>query len=230
MLKQEPYRLEGLEYYSTCLWHMKKQVELVYISNYAFERSLNSPETWTILGNCYSLQKEHETALKYFSKAIQLDVYFSYAHTLSGHEYVDNEDFEQARKCYQEALKADERHYNAWWGLGNIFHKQEKYEQAEFHFKRATAINGRAAILYSYLGMTHHHQNRLDEAIGNFDTAIALDPHNSLNKYQKAQALRTAQRDQEALDLLLALNQEVPKEAPIHIGIGEIYKKLGNYR
>jgi len=70
MLKQEPYRLEGLEYYSTCLWHMKKQVELCYISNYAFERSLNAPETWTILGNCYSLQKEHETALKYFSKAL----------------------------------------------------------------------------------------------------------------------------------------------------------------
>jgi len=38
------------------------------------------------------------------------------------------------------------------------------------------------------------------------------------------------QRDQEALDLLLALNQEVPKEAPIHINIGKIYKKLGKYR
>jgi anaphase-promoting complex subunit 3 len=24
MLKMEPYRLEGLEYYSTCLWHLKK--------------------------------------------------------------------------------------------------------------------------------------------------------------------------------------------------------------
>ena len=24
MLKYEPYRLEGLEYYSTCLWHLKK--------------------------------------------------------------------------------------------------------------------------------------------------------------------------------------------------------------
>ena len=40
MLKQEPYRLEGLEYYSNCLWHLKKQVELVYISKYASRRSL----------------------------------------------------------------------------------------------------------------------------------------------------------------------------------------------
>ena len=94
MLKMEPYRLEGLEYYSTCLWHLKKQMDLCYISNYALERSLFAPETWCILGNCYSLQKEHETALKFFGRAIQLDVYFSYAHTLSGHEYIENEDFE----------------------------------------------------------------------------------------------------------------------------------------
>jgi tetratricopeptide (TPR) repeat protein len=37
-------------------------------------------------------------------------------------------------------------------------------------------------------------------------------------------------RDQEALDLLLQLNQEIPKEAPIHINIGKIYKKKGKFR
>lgn len=40
------------------------------------------------MGNCYSLQKDHETALKNFQRAVQLDSRFSYAHTLCGHEYV----------------------------------------------------------------------------------------------------------------------------------------------
>jgi len=93
MIKVEPYRLEGLEYFSTCLWHLKKQVELCYLSNYALEKSLFSPETWCVVGNCFSLQKEHETALKFFSRAIQLNPAFAYAHTLSGHEFVSNEDF-----------------------------------------------------------------------------------------------------------------------------------------
>mgnify|MGYP000371134110 FL=1 len=35
------------------------------------------------------------------------------------------------------------------------------------------------------------------------------------------------QQDQQALELLLKLNLQVPKEAPIHINIGKIYKKLG---
>ena len=32
----------------------------------------------------------------------------------------------------------------------------------------------------------------------------------------------------EALEVLLELNKQVPKEAPIHIVIGKIYKKMGN--
>lgn len=33
MIKLEPYRLEGLDSYSTCLWRLKKQVELCQLSN-----------------------------------------------------------------------------------------------------------------------------------------------------------------------------------------------------
>ena len=39
------------------------------------------------MGNCYSLQKDHETALKNFQRAVQLNSRFTYAHTLCGHEY-----------------------------------------------------------------------------------------------------------------------------------------------
>jgi anaphase-promoting complex subunit 3 len=73
VLSVEPYRLEGLEYYSTCLWHLKKQVDLCYLSNHALEKSLFAPETWCVVGNCYSLQKENETALKFFNRAIQIN-------------------------------------------------------------------------------------------------------------------------------------------------------------
>jgi len=64
------------------------------------KKSLFSPETWCVVGNCYSLQKEHETALKFFNRSIQLNNNFAYAHTLCGHEFVANEDFDQAKKCY----------------------------------------------------------------------------------------------------------------------------------
>ena len=55
MLKIEPYRLEGLEYFSTCLWHLKRQNDLIYLSNYCLEKSRNAPETCCVVGNCFSL-------------------------------------------------------------------------------------------------------------------------------------------------------------------------------
>ena len=33
MRRLEPYRLEGLEYYSTCLWHQREQNALIFLSN-----------------------------------------------------------------------------------------------------------------------------------------------------------------------------------------------------
>ena len=134
MRKVEPYRLEGLEYYSTCLWHLKDQHALIYLSNQALQKSLFAPETWCVVGNCYSLQREHETAIKFFGRAIQLNQNFAYAHTLCGHEFVANEDYDSGKKCYQAALKADQSHYNAWWGLGNISYKQEKFPEAHQYF------------------------------------------------------------------------------------------------
>ncbi len=227
-LRVEPYRLEGIEYYSTCLWHLRKQVDLCSIANYALEKSLFAPETWCAVGNCFSLQKEHETALKFFNRAIQLNPYFPYAHTLCGHEYVANEDFEQARKCYQRALSADDKHYNAWWGLGNIYLKQEKYDHAIQYFKTAIKINPRSSVLVTYLGMTYFHNRQPREALECFEAAEKMDPNNPLNRYQKATVLMSMNQLDRALAVLEELNVRVPREAPIHILIGKIYKRLGN--
>ena len=91
----DPYRLEGLEVYSTVLWHMKKEVELSGLAQEAIALDRQSPMAWCIMGNCFSLQKEHETALRFFQRSLQLDPTFTYAYTLCGHEYFANEDFEK---------------------------------------------------------------------------------------------------------------------------------------
>jgi len=87
------------------------------------EKSTFAFETWIAVGNCFSLQKEHENSLKFFNRAIQLNPNQPYGHSLCGSEFMFNEDFLKARKCFENALNLDIRHYNAWWGLGNIYFK-----------------------------------------------------------------------------------------------------------
>lgn len=39
------------------LWHLKREVELSHLAQEAVEWDRRSPHAWTIMGNCFSLQK-----------------------------------------------------------------------------------------------------------------------------------------------------------------------------
>ena len=105
---------QGMEVYSTVLWHMKREVELGHLAQEAVALDRRSPWAWTIMGNCFSLQKEHDAAIRLFQRALQLDSTCTYAYTLAGHEYFANEDFDKGMGCYRNAIRLDPRHYNAW--------------------------------------------------------------------------------------------------------------------
>ena len=111
-------------------------------------------------GNCFSAQREHELALRFFRRAAELDPQCAYAHTLAAHEHVACEDFERATTRYRHALRIDARHYNAWFGLGLVYFRQEKHQLAVYHFQRAIRIHARSSVLHCYLGMVLHAAKR----------------------------------------------------------------------
>ena len=139
---------------STTLWQLKEEIKLSYLAQQVKQHGKTSPYVWCVVGNCFSYQKEHDLALKFFQRAIQIDSRCTYAYTLSGHEYVSNEDFDKAIECYRHAIRVDDRHYTAWYGLGTIYHRQEKYDIAEYHFRKALNINPKSSVLHTYIGLT----------------------------------------------------------------------------
>ena len=221
-----PWQLEGMEVYSTALWHLKREVELSYLAQEVVATDRLSPHAWCVVGNCFSLQKEHELALSYFQRALQLCPRFTYAHTLCGHEYFANEDFDKGLSCYRTAIAVDPLHYNAWYGLGTIYFRQEKYELAEIHFRRALDINPRSSVLSCYLGMALHKLQRNMEALGLLQDAITSDPKNPLAKFERACVLMSENHLSEALAELHELQQMAPKEATVYFQLGKVYKRL----
>jgi len=72
MRTKEPYRLEGLEWLSTALWHLQQEIDLSALASDLMTTDRQHPSTWIAAGNCFSLHKEHETAIKFFERAIQV--------------------------------------------------------------------------------------------------------------------------------------------------------------
>ncbi|KYN06504.1 Cell division cycle protein 27 like protein [Cyphomyrmex costatus] len=145
-----------------------------------------SYSAWCATGNLFSAQTEHETAIKFFQRAIQVDPNFPYAYTLLGHEYVLTEELDKAITAFRNAIRLDPRHYNAWFGLGTIFSKQEQYSLAELHFKRALQINPQNSALMCHIGVVQHALKKTDQALKTLNTALMNDPYNILCKSHRA--------------------------------------------
>ncbi|XP_063045080.1 cell division cycle protein 27 homolog [Engraulis encrasicolus] len=223
----ESYRVEGMEIYSTTLWHLQKDVSLSALSKDLTDMDKNSPEPWCVAGNCFSLQREHDIAIKFFTRAIQVDPSFAYAYTLLGHELVLTEELEKALGCFRNAIRLNTRHYNAWYGLGMIYYKQEKFNLAEIHFKKALSINPQSSVLLCHIGVVQHALKKSDHALETLNRAIGIDPKNPLCKFHRASILFASEKYKAALQELEELKQIVPKESLVYFLIGKVYKKLG---
>ncbi|XP_031830400.1 cell division cycle protein 27 isoform X2 [Nomia melanderi] len=224
----EPQRTELMEIYSTVLWHLHAEVQLSTLAQELVSEDRNSPAAWCATGNLFSAQTEHETAIKFFQRAIQVDPNFPYAYTLLGHEYVTTEELDKAITAFRSAIRLDSRHYNAWFGLGTIFSKQEQYSLAELHFKRALQINPQNSAIMCHIGVVQNALKKTDQALKTLNAAIANDPDNTLCKFHRASINFSIGRHAEALSEFEELKNIVPKESLVYYSIGKVHKKLGN--
>lgn len=226
--KVEPHRLQGTEYYSTALWHLQREIKLSMLAQELIEFDKTAPQTWCVAGNCFGLQKEHETAIKFLQRAIQVDPDFAYAYTLLGHELVLTEEMDHAMACFRNAIRIDARHYNAWYGIGMIYYKQEKYQLAELHYRKALSISSCSPVLLCHIGVVQHALKKTESALTTLNKAIEMDPKNALCKFHRASIYFSMEKHQLALHELEELKQIVPKESLVYFLIGKVHKRLGN--
>jgi len=110
----DPYRLQDMDIFSTLLWHLHDTLSLAHLSQELISIDRLSPQAWIAVGNSFSLQKEHDEAMRCFRRASQLDPRCAYASTLSGHEAVSMEEFDRGIAFFETAVRIDRRHFNAW--------------------------------------------------------------------------------------------------------------------
>lgn len=225
--QKEPYRHEFMEIYSTCLWQLQKDYALSALAQDLMHQDKNSPVTWCVAGNCFSLHKEHDVAIKFFTRAVEIDPDYVYAYTLVGHELVITEELDKALIFFRGSILKDPRHYNAWFGIGTIYSKQERYKMAEIHYQHALDINPRNSVIMVHIGAMQYFLKNSEKALQIFNKAIALDPLNPLCKFHRGSMYFSMGNLELALTELEELKEMVPKESVVYYLIGKIYKKMG---
>lgn len=221
-----PARVEDLEFYSTVLWHLKRDVELSFLAHEIMDLDRLAPQAWCIIGNSLSVQKDHEGALKCFKRATQLDSKFAYAFTLQGHEHIAGEEYDKGLEAYRCAVGIDPRHYNSWYGLGKVFERQGKFDIAEGHYRIAATINPNNAVLVCCIGTVLEKMQKMSVALGFYNRATEMAPKSTMARYKKSRALISMGEKEKALVELLILKDLTPEDANVHFLLGKVYSGL----
>lgn len=224
--EREPYRVQGLEYYSSCLFHLKRQNELSRLSASALKAHYFRPETWIALANCYSLMGDHDSALTFLGRAVQVDPFNSYAHCIIGHEYVAKNNYDLARKSYDKAFDIDKKCLRAIWGIGLINMETEQFDKAIRQFKNGLEINQDSAPFYTQMAKAYLNKSDFEMALKCSKKACELSPQDSYNSFIKAQILFKLHRYDEALDECNSLIKKSTKEQQVYLLLGQVQQSL----
>jgi len=151
---------------------MERQPKLAFIAQVASATDKFRPETCCVVGNYYSLKSEHEKAVMYFRRALNLDRTFLSAWTLMGHEYVEMKNTHAAIEAYRRAVDVNRKDYRAWYGLGQTYEVLEMHYYALFYYQRAAALKPYDAQMWQAMGSCYDKMNRTIDAIKAYKRAL----------------------------------------------------------
>lgn len=233
----EPYRLSGLEYYSTCLWRLEDSVALSALATKFVGIAKHRPETWCMVGNLFSIKQEHERAQKFFMRAVELcESQFNsghntdcrhYAYVLLGHELVLQNEFEKAIQCYRNALNKRPRLINAFLGIGEVKMKEEQFQEAAQIFQMALQYVSKNATIWSNMGHAYYELSQYATALKCFEKALKLKPNFPHAMYYRANVYYKMNEFDKALCELKKMDKTNPKEAMVNYMLGKVYHRLG---
>ncbi|VDD85704.1 unnamed protein product [Enterobius vermicularis] len=223
-----PHRLAGMEVLSTALWHEQDSRRLSMLAAELTGNARSFAETWCAAGNCFSVQKQHETAIECFERAVTLKPQFAYAYSLLGHELLDTDQLDKAASSFRRALCLCPTDYRAWFGLGLLHFKREQLAWARFYLKRAVSINPSNSVLLCQLSVVEQSLHNNHSAMNLLDRALEIAPDNAACRFYRARLLYEMRDYKTCRTALNDLKLFAHDEAQVFFLLGRVYKKLNN--
>ena len=216
-----------LEIHSSVLWQLRRELEIAQLAARALNLRRTNAATWVTLGNCFSLQKDNDAAVKFFRRATQICPNHPSAYALLGLEFAAREKLDKAQEAFSRAVALQPRNYVAWWGQGNVLMSQEEFSSAYAHYSRAAELNRHSSALQASLGVAAAALSSPADARTHFSAAAAMNPENVFALYNCGQIDLSQGKLESARDYLEKAKALAPKEPAVHFLLGKVFAANG---
>lgn len=126
-------------------------------------------------GDAVSLKKDYDSALRFYSQALDEDPDSPKANLAMGITLSKFGRYEEAKKYYEKTIeiKPDSQAYN---NLGLWYDAQGYLYEAERHFLKALELDPRMSQAYNNLGMVYGKKGENEKALPEFERSLELNP------------------------------------------------------
>lgn len=165
-----------------------------------------------------SAQEPDPVSLENNPKKVGSEVYLSAARI---HE--QRGDLAGAIAQYQKAIANNPKDVTAHIGLGRIYDRQGEYAKAVEQYQSAIQIDPKRALPRNDLGLCYARHGEIEKSVAELQHAVKLQPESKLYRNNLATVLVEANREQEALQQLLAAHPP----AAAHYNLGALLSRCG---
>lgn len=210
---------------------MKKLWLVVFLLLSGVTNSLaQTAESYYAKGYKASQQRDAETAIDNFTKAIELNPKYSEAYYARGYVYGNVGRFNEAVADYSQALVLNPKDTKALYARASALQDMRSFDEAITDYNALLELNPKKAKTYvNNLGIIAHEKSEYEKAITFFNKAIELDPAYIRPYYNRALSNSLLGKYVEAnVDNSKVLEMD-PKDASAMNNRGINYTKMGEY-
>ncbi|MEE8575355.1 MAG: tetratricopeptide repeat protein [Thermodesulfobacteriota bacterium] len=154
------------------------------------------------LGLSYALAGDQKTALKHYTKALEVNPNFSTAHYNRGKAYSKLGMINEAVIDYKKALELYPGHKRANLNLANIYGRRGEYKLAIEHYNRAIRISSRYVNAYRNRAKIYEVTGETRKAIIDFEKVVELNAESASDHYRLAKNYQRIGEQEKAISTM----------------------------
>ena len=187
----------------------------------------NHPDVIHHLGLLARQMGQHEKAVEYFQRAIEINGSAAVFHYSLGEAYRALRRIPEAVACYRRALELKPDFAGVHVNLGNILKDQGKLEEAIACYRRAIEIKPDFVVAHNNLGRAFGDQGKLDEAIACYRRALELTPDDAGVQVSLGNVLKDRGKLDDAVACYRRATELKPAFAEAHYNLGGTLRDQG---
>lgn len=127
------------------------------------------------MGIVYAHKGDYDTAIRDFTRAIEIDPNNATTFYNRGLAYVEKKDYVAAIRDFTKAIKLNPNNAFAFNNRGNAYASNKDYDAAIRDYNKAIELVPNFAMAFNNRGLAHRHNKNYDAAIQDYTEAIKLD-------------------------------------------------------